>query len=147
MYCKNFTVKPFQTLSLFYPSVLLLLLFGIPPNYQRNKVFRQYESGEDTYLMLIQPMHSAPKIEAKKLYPNGNPKKRLFQRASTDFPINFMRQSQRIEKISVEGIWNNIILPCHENFHQPCQKNTKLNPYSLGTPIEYFKFDAYSANT
>ena len=134
MYCKKITVNKFQTRSLFCPSDLPLLLFGIPPSYQRNKVFLRCKSGGDAYLMLIQPMHSTPKMEAKKWYQNGGPKKRLSQRASTDFLIDLMRQSQRVEKISAGGVWNGITLPCHENFHQPWQKNTKLDPCSLGTP-------------
>ena len=40
------------------------------------------------------------------------------------------------EDISGRGLkwYYRITLPCHENFHQPCQKNTKLDPCSLGTP-------------
>ena len=38
------------------------------------------------------------------------------------------------EDIRGGGVWNGITLPCHENFHQPCQKNTKLDPCSFGTP-------------
>ena len=43
-------------------------------------------------------------------------------------------------------VWNAITLPCHENFHQPDQKNTKLDPVAWKPTVEHFKFDAYSAN-
>ena len=38
------------------------------------------------------------------------------------------------EDIRGGGVCNGIALPCHENLHQPCQRNTKLDPCSLGTP-------------
>lgn len=60
-------------------------------------------------------------------------------------PYNFLRYSQQIEEISRGG--SDMIIPYNFKMSaQPARKNNKLDPSSLGTSLEYLKFQMTSAN-
>ena len=84
---------------------------------------------------------------SQKMVPKWKPKKSLSQRASTDFPINLMRQSQRVEKIS-GGEGSEMVLPFHamKTSTSHARRTPNQTPVAWEHPIEHFKFDACSAN-